>query len=170
MTASSFFAQVFARDPRRIVRFPEAPLDQALADWKKIQSTPAPAADLPAPTAGAPAPALDQVAAIATHVWRAKSKLVDPATGQPREETRRTYRHIESTLDALAQMGVVIRNLLNEPYDPGLPVNVLTFQPTPGLGRDTIIEVVRPTIIWQDRVLQVGEVVVGTPESAPVKS
>ncbi|HWZ95652.1 MAG TPA: hypothetical protein VNW30_10695 [Opitutaceae bacterium] len=170
MTASSFFAQVFARDPRRIVRFPEAPLDQALADWKKIQSTPAPAADLPAPTAGAPAPALDQVAAIATHVWRAKSKLVDPATGQPREETRRTYRHIESTLDTLAQMGVVIRNLLNEPYDPGLPVNVLTFQPTPGLGRDTIIEVVRPTIIWQDRVLQVGEVVVGTPESAPVKS
>jgi hypothetical protein len=170
MTASSFFAQVFARDPRRIVRFPDAPIDQALADWKKIQSTPAPAADLPAPTAGAPAPALDQIAAVATHVWRAKSKLVDPATGQPREETRRTYRHIESTLDALAQMGVVIRNLLNEPYDPGLPVNVLTFQPTPGLARDTIIEVVRPTIIWQDRVLQVGEVVVGTPENAPVKS
>ncbi len=165
MTTPSFFDLVLARDPRRIVRFPEAPLDQALAEWEKIQSTPA-----PAPPAEAPAPALDQIAAIATHVWRAKSKLIDPASGQPREETKRTYRHIESTLDALGQMGVVIRDQLNEPYDPGLPVNVLTFQPMPGLSRDTIVEVLRPTIIWQDRVLQVGEVVVGTPESSPVPS
>jgi hypothetical protein len=151
MTLPSFFAMVFARDPRRIVRFPEAPLDQALADWRKIQST--------------PTLAPDQITEISTHVWRAKSKLIDPATGQPREDSRRIYRHIESTLDSLAQMGVVIRDQLNEPYDPGLPVNVLTFQPTPGLSRDTIIEVVRPTIIWQERVLQIGEVVVGTPSN-----
>src|ERR1039458_7429940 len=135
MTTPSFFDLVFARDPRRIVRFPEAPLDQALADWQKIKSTPA-----PAPVADTPAPALDQIAAIATNVWRAKSKLLDPPTGQPREETKRTYRHIESTLDALTQMGVVIREQLYEPYDPGLPVNVLTFQPMPGLSRDTIVE------------------------------
>jgi hypothetical protein len=67
-------------------------------------------------------------------------------------------------------MGVVIRDQLNEPYDPGLPVNVLTFQPMPGLTRDTIIEVVRPTIIWQERVLQIGEVVVGTPANSSVPS
>ena len=167
MTTPSFFDLVFAPDPRRIVRFPDPPLDQALADLEKIQSAPAPA---PAPTADTPAPALDQIAAIATHVWRAKSKLIDPESGQPREETKRTYRHIESTLDALAQMGVVIRDQLNEPYDPGLPVNVLTFQPMPGLSRDTIVEVLRPTIIWQDRVLQVGEVIVGTPETPSVPS
>jgi hypothetical protein len=168
MTTPSFFDLVLARDPRRIVRFPEAPLDQALADLEKIQSAPAPVAG-PPPT-NAPAPALDQIAAIATHVWRAKNRLIDPASGQPREEAKRTYRHIESTLDALAQMGVAICDQLNEPYDPGLPVNVLTFQPMPGLSRDTIVEVVRPTIIWQERVLQVGEVVVGTPETSSVPS
>ena len=157
MTTPSFFARVFARDPRRLVRFPEAPLDQALADWEKIRTAP------PASAAAAPSPALDRVAEIATHVWRAKSKLVDPASGQPREETRRIHRHVESALESLVQMGVVIRDQLNEPYDPGLPVNVLTFQPTPGLSRDTIVEVVRPTILWQERVLQIGEVVVGTP-------
>ena len=157
MTTPSFFARVFARDPRRLVRFPEAPLDQALADWEKIRTAP------PASAAAAPSPVLDRVAEIATHVWRAKSKLVDPASGQPREETRRIHRHVESALESLVQMGVVIRDQLNEPYDPGLPVNVLTFQPTPGLSRDTIVEVVRPTILWQERVLQIGEVVVGTP-------
>jgi len=169
MTTPSFFDLVFARDPRRIVRFPEAPLDQALAEWEKIQSAPAPPPP-PTPAAETPTPALDQIAAIATHVWRAKNKLIDPVSGQPREETRRTYRHIESTLDALTQMGVAIRDQLNEPYDPGLPVNVLTFQPMPGLNRDTIVEVLRPTIIWQDRVLQIGEVIVGTPETPSVPS
>ncbi|MGA3008137.1 MAG: hypothetical protein ABSE59_09630 [Opitutaceae bacterium] len=164
MTTPSFLDQVFARDPRRIVRFPDAPLDQALAEWEKIKAAPVPAAT------AAPSPALDRIAEIATHVWRAKGKLVDPASGQPREETRRIYRHVESTLDVLAQMGVAIRDQLNEPYDPGLPVNVLTFQPTPGLSRDMIIEVVRPTVIWQERVLQLGEVVVGTPENPPVPS
>ena len=44
MTIPSFFDQVFARDPRRIVRFPDVPLDQALAEWKKIQAAPVPAA------------------------------------------------------------------------------------------------------------------------------
>jgi hypothetical protein len=167
MTTPSFFDLVFARDPRRIVRFPEAPLDQAFVELEKIESAPTPA---PAPAADSPALALDQIAAIATHVWRAKNKLIDPESGQPREETKRTYRHIESTLDALAQMGVAIRDQLNEPYDPGLPVNVLTFQPMPGLSRDTIVEVLRPTIIWQERVLQVGEVIVGTPETPSVPS
>lgn len=148
----SFFSRVFARDPRRLVRFPEAPLDQALIEWEKIQTVPAPAA-----------PAPGRLAEIATHVWRAKTKLVDPATGQPRDEAKRVHRHIESALETLAQMGVVIRDPLHQAYDPGLPVNVLTFQPTPGLSRDTIVEVVRPTILWQERVLQIGEVVVGTP-------
>jgi hypothetical protein len=52
---------------------------------------------------------------------------------------------------------------VNQPYDTGLPVKVLSFQPTPGLDRDTVIETVRPTVIWKDRLLQSGEVIVGTP-------
>jgi len=29
--------------------------------------------------------------------------------------------------------------------------------------RDTVLETVRPTVMWKDRIVQVGEVVVGTP-------
>jgi hypothetical protein len=29
--------------------------------------------------------------------------------------------------------------------------------------RDTVIETVRPTVMWKDRLVQLGEVVVGTP-------
>ena len=63
----------------------------------------------------------------------------------------------------LKQMGLTMNDWVNQPYDAGLPVKVLTFQPTPGLDRDTILETVRPTVIWKDRLLQSGEVIVGTP-------
>jgi hypothetical protein len=174
MNQPSFFAQVFAREPRRMVRFPDVPIDRALADWKRLEmslATPTPPPAAPA----APAPSIaganrDQIVVIATNMWRAKSKLVDRSSGLPHEDTKRTYRHVESALDALTEMGVVIRDLLNEPYDPGLPVNVLTYQPSPGITHDTVIEVVRPTILWRDEVVQVGEVVVGTPveETSPI--
>ena len=36
---------------------------------------------------------------LATQVWRAIGKTVDPATGEPREEMRRVHRHIEGALD-----------------------------------------------------------------------
>jgi hypothetical protein len=167
MNPPSLLAQVFAREPRRLVRFPDVPLDRALADWTALQvqlaAEPDPMPAPTAPTTPAPAPNHEQIVAIATNMWRAKTKLVDAATGVPHEETKRTYRHVESTLDALTEMGVVIRDLLNEPYDPGLPVNVLTYQPTAGLVRDTVVEVVRPTILWRGDVVQIGEVVVGTP-------
>lgn len=165
MSSPSLLAQIFAREPRRLVRFPDVPLDRALADWTALQAQLAAEPESPpaAPATSAPAPNREQIVAIATNMWRAKTKLVDAATGLPHEETKRTYRHVESTLDALTEMGVVIRDLLNEPYDPGLPVSVLTYQPTAGLARDTIVEVVRPTVLWRDEVVQVGEVVVGTP-------
>jgi hypothetical protein len=176
MNPPSLLAQVFAREPRRLVRFPDVPLDRALADWAALEAqlATAPVSAPPTPTvstlaSSAPTSVPDQIVTIATNMWRAKTKLVDARTGVPHEETKRTYRHVENTLDALTEMGVAIRDLLNEPYDPGLPVNVLTYQPTLGLARDTIVEVVRPTILWRGEVVQIGEVVVGTPseDSSP---
>ena len=63
----------------------------------------------------------------------------------------------------LKQMGLTINDWVNQPYDAGLPVKVLTFQPAPGVDRDIILETVRPTVMWRDRLVQLGEVVVGTP-------
>ena len=91
--------------------------------------------------------------------------MVDPKTGAPREETRRLYRHIEGALEALTGMGVRLSDWIDQPYDAGLPVKVLSFQPTPEVTRDTVIEAVRPAVFWQDRLLQVGEVIVGIPQT-----
>lgn len=167
--SSTLLAQVFARDPRKQVHFPDLPVDEALTAMHRLEAA------LRGQPASAPAPATAEPEAddseglsaafggLATQVWRAMGKTVDPATGEPREEMRRVHRHIAGALDVLKQMGVTINDWVDQPYDAGLPVKVLTFQPTPGVDRDTILETVRPTVMWKDRLVQLGEVVVGTP-------
>jgi len=195
----SLLAQIFARDPRKEVRFPDVPLDQALVALQQLETAlrelkaapPAAASSAPAalgsmppvvvpepePVPAAPvpaaAPATDLaelgglLAGLATQVWRARNRIIDPDTGEPREEMRRVHRHIEGAFEALGLMGLTLKDWLNQPYDPGLPVKVLTFQPTPGVTRDTVLEAVRPTVIWKDQIVQMGEVIVSIPPTIP---
>lgn len=170
MTEHGFLAQVLARDPRSLVRFPDAPVEKALDDLvtlhRNMQDAPQtdPDALLPSPNPGEEmGPFLCR---ITTHVWRAKSKMIDPATGIPREDMRRVFRHIEGAVDTLEQAGVTMQDWLNQPYDVGLPVKVLSYQPTAGISCDTILETLRPAVIWNGRMLQLGEVIVGTPTPA----
>lgn len=161
---ATFLQQLLARDPRKLARFPAPAIDQALTAWRELSE----AAQSPAPApAATPAPAGDTAALdapladLATHVWRARHRLNDNA--QPADAIRRTGRHIDSAVEAFTQLDLNLKDWINEPYDPGLPVKVLTFQPTAGLTRDTVIEVIRPAVLWRGRLLQSGEVVVGTP-------
>ena len=171
MATPTFLNQLLAKDPRKLVRFPEYPLEAALAELKELQQRVSAAMPPPAPAAVPPAPEPpaspeglgSSLAALATHVWRTKGKMVDSATGEPKEDSKRAYRHVEASIETLAQMGVTINDWLDQPYDPGLPVKVLTFQPHPGVTRDTVIEAVRPTVIWREQLLQLAEVVVGIP-------
>lgn len=199
----SLLAQIMARDPRKLVRFPDVPLDQALLALQQLETNlqelkalppppppapresmppvvpvaapePAPIAEVPA-TLVAPAATVDleamsgSLTALATQVWRARVRIIDPETGEPREEMRRIHRHVEGAFEAFSQLGLTINDWVNQPYDAGLPVKVLTFQPTPDLQRDTVLEAVRPTVIWKDRLLQMGEVIVGTPQNTEAK-
>jgi hypothetical protein len=194
MSKTGFLAQLLARDPRKIVRFPDYPIDAALAELAQLQQQiteaqakleSGPAAEVresgragstaPVALESKPNPAAEEtiapaLAALATNVWRAKGKLVDPNTGEAREEFRKVYRHVEASYEAFAQMGLTINDWLNQPYDPGLPVKVLTFLPTPGVTRDMVVEAVRPTVIWKDQLLQLAEVVVGIPPNTDTNS
>lgn len=200
----SLLAQIFARDPRKLARFPDVPLDQALLALQQLQASvqeihsapPVPSGAVPsigsmppvvpveaAPQTGTQSPvavsgaagdaSLEEMsgsmASLATQVWRARNRVIDPATGEPREEMRRIHRHVEGALEALTQLGLVINDWVNQPYDSGLPVKVLTFQPASEVQRDTVLEATRPTVLWKDRLLQMGEVIVGIPQNTEDK-
>jgi hypothetical protein len=104
-------------------------------------------------------------ARIGTNAWRAQNKMVDSETGEPKEEMKRVYRHIEAVLDALAQIGVSVMDPRGRAYDSGMALKVVSIEQTPGLSKETITETVRPSISWQTHLIQIGEVIVGTPQA-----
>ncbi len=104
------------------------------------------------------------LALIATNAWRAKVKMVEPETGQPKQELSRIYRHIEGIFNAFDELGVKTVDPTGRAYDSGMALKVISFEQTPGLSREEIKETIKPTITWNDRLIQMGEVIVGTPQ------
>src|ERR1051325_4389962 len=50
------------------------------------------------------------MAAIATNAWKAKTKMVDGASGEVREEMKRVFRHIEGIFDSFQEIGLEIKD------------------------------------------------------------
>lgn len=103
------------------------------------------------------------IAAIATNAWRAKTKMIDPASGEIREEMKRVGRHIEAIGRNLADLGVVIRDHTGEAYDEGQPMNVIASKPTAGLVKKSVSETLLPSIFWNDHLIQNGEIEIEIP-------
>ncbi len=114
--------------------------------------------------AGASARLLTQ---LGTDLWRLRQKMIDPATGRPLDSMRRAFRHLESAWDTLAAEGLTIQDHTDTPYDAGLALKVVAFQPTPGFTAERVTETIKPSIYLKGRAVQMGEVIVGTPESGP---
>lgn len=100
---------------------------------------------------------------IATNVWRTKLRMIDEATGQIKEEVGRIARYIEGIEDALKMVGVEIIDKTGGPYETGMRLKPISFEPTTGIQREEIKETLRPTVIWNNLEIQTGEIVVGTP-------
>jgi hypothetical protein len=103
------------------------------------------------------------VAEIATHAWKSQTKMTEPETKETKNEYKSVYRHIESILEGLKDMGVEIQDHTGAPFDYGLPLKVVTTQPTQGISKERVIETFKPTIYWHGQIIQMGEVVIATP-------
>jgi hypothetical protein len=116
-----------------------------------------------------PANIVKGMADIATSVWKAKAKMLDGASGEVRDEMKRVYRHIEGVLGTLQEIGLEVKDHTGDAFDYGLPLKVVTTQPTQGITRESVIETIKPTIYWQQQIIQMGEVVIATPASTENK-
>ena len=109
---------------------------------------------------------LEFLADLSTGLWRLRQKMVQPGTNDPLDEMRRAYRHLESTCDVLAEAGVQILDHTNELIPEGgiYALKTIAYQPTPGLTREHVIETIKPTVYYKNQMIQMGEVIIGTPE------
>ena len=100
---------------------------------------------------------------MATNAWRLKVRMVDPDSGEPKEDTRKLYRFVEGLFRALDDAGIQVIDKSGKPYDSGMPEKVISFEQTPGLLKEEVIQTVRPSIRWKERSLRHGEIIVGIP-------
>jgi hypothetical protein len=123
------------------------------------------AGERPAPAAAPRGEEVSFLADLCTALFRLKASMLERGTDRPREEVRRSWRHLQTGLDVLAQAGVEIRDHAGEPLPEGdLALRIATFESVPGLDRPRVVETLRPSVYWRDRCLQTGEVVVGRPD------
>lgn len=99
---------------------------------------------------------------IGTTVWRLQQRLATKVDAS--DTMKRITRDLESVRDTLSQGDIEIKDHTGEKYDGGMALNVIAFQPTPGITREQIIETIKPTIYHKNKLIQMGQVIVGVPE------
>jgi hypothetical protein len=107
---------------------------------------------------------LDMAADVGTLVWRIKQRL--STTSELSKPLQKLSRDVERTWDALTQGGIEIKDHTGGDYEGGMALRVIASEPVAGLTRRQIIETLKPTIYYKDRIIQMGEVIVGVPEEA----
>jgi hypothetical protein len=104
------------------------------------------------------------LAAIATSVWKAKSRLHDAGTAEGGGVLSGIHGDINRIWNALVDgLGLEIKDYTGEAFDYGLPLQVVTSQPTQGITKERVIETIKPTIRWRNKTIQMGAVVIATP-------
>lgn len=106
------------------------------------------------------------LAEVAVHLWRIKKRMTNE-NGEPLEEFRRNFRHVQAALDDLTNSQIEIKDFDNQiiPENGVLSIRVLAYQPTAGISSEQIIETVKPAIYYKGETIQHGEVIVGIPEN-----
>ncbi len=90
----------------------------------------------------------------------------DAVSGEVVEEMKKISRSIDGIFESLAALDIEVKDHTGQPFDYGLPLKVVTTQPTAGIAKEQVIETLKPTIYWRQRIIQTGEVVLATPSSA----
>lgn len=100
---------------------------------------------------------------ITNNAWRAKTKMLDSESNEPKEEMKRVYRHIEAIIESLKEIGIEIIDQKGAVYDPGMSLNVISSEPMAGITKEEIKETIKPTIRFHNHQIQMGDVIVGVP-------
>lgn len=130
----------------------------------------------------APTVDLKALISIGNNFWRARKRMSGGAGGgEVREDMKRIHDRIEAIRRSLVgagvvilyhpevrfegppSIGIVIRDHTGDAYDEGQPMKVVASKPTPGLDKKHVSETLLPSIFWNNRLVQNGEIEIATP-------
>lgn len=109
------------------------------------------------------------IADIATSIWRMNNKFSAVNIDDMPDEIKKACRHVEAARDTLSSAKVKVLDHTNKKYVAGMALNVIAFQPSSSVHIEMISETIRPSIFYNDKLIQMGEVIVKTPEKTKSK-
>ena len=106
--------------------------------------------------------------AIANQAWRIGSSIIDPESKEAKselsaQEIKKIVNALESIKEALGGIGLKIIDRLGEPFNAGLPEQVVTEESQEGISKERIIRTIRPTLMWNQTMAQRGEIDIAIP-------
>lgn len=111
-------------------------------------------------------PEMKALVDIATHLWRMQGRVLDRESKEPKEGFERIAGDLERMANVLKEVTVEVIDPVGEPYDSGMAMKVINFEPTPGFSSETILETIKPRVNYDQHLVQWPEVIVGTPMEA----
>ena len=104
----------------------------------------------------------------ANQVWRILTTVFDSESGEIKEQiTPQEIKKVANAIDKLRatfdSLGIRIIDRLGESFDAGLPDQVVTEEPREGQTKEQIIRTIRPTIMWNQTMVQRGEIDIAVP-------
>jgi len=106
------------------------------------------------------------VCELCTNLWRLDRKLRDPESSEFPEDLRLPGKYLQSIRDELRDAGYVFRDHTAERMpEKGISgLKEIAFEQQVGIDHPIVLETVKPTVTYKDKVIQMGEVIVGLPK------
>lgn len=102
------------------------------------------------------------VTSLCVEMWRMEKRLKKLHEEKPDIDLGSFFDQMQRIKDICGREGVVVKDYSEENYKEGISLKVLHFEDDPSLppGISKIVETVRPTVFYNDKVIFHGEVVV----------
>jgi len=109
-----------------------------------------------------------QICPLADQLWRLQAVIFegenrDVKDGLNGAEARKLARSLEAMEAIMQSIGVRVIDRCDQDWDAGLPETVITEEPVEGISRERIVRTIRPTIMWNQTMVQRGEIDIAVP-------
>lgn len=106
---------------------------------------------------------------VANQFWRLTTAVIDKDQGEIKEDLneqdlKRVGRAMDSMKETFESLGIKIIDKTGDTFDAGFPDQVVTEEPRKGISKEQVIRTIRPTILWQQKMVQRGEIDIAVPE------
>jgi len=107
---------------------------------------------------------------IANQSWRIGGALIDVETTEPKanlssQDIRKLSNAFDTICECIQGIGIKVIDRTGEAFDSGLPDQVVTEEPQEAISKERIIRTIRPTIMWNQTMVQRGEIDIAVPAS-----